>query len=298
MNSRYTPEMDAWLAERYPAAPNRELAEEFEEAFGQPITVCQLSCWANSRGVRKPRKVEWDAEKEDFLRGFVPGHTEDEIREAFLARFGIELTESQIGNAKTRLGVRSGTTGGRFEKGHVSHNKGRSWDEQGIPPEKRERMLSTCFKAGSEPVNGQRIPIGSERVGKDGYIQVKVRTRSPVPCANKCWRPKHHLVWEEANGQEVPPKTMIVFADGNKRNFDPGNLVAVPRRLWAVIARQKIAYADREGLETAMALAELKSRIRDRRCRERPCRRCGATFAPRHPNQRTCDACLEARRGA
>lgn len=298
MNSRYTPEMDAWLAERYPAAANGELAAEFAEAFGQPITVAQLACWANSRGVRKPRKVEWDGEKEGFLRGFIPGHSEGEIRAAFLDRFGVELTKSQIGNAKTRLGVKSGTVGGRFEKGHASANKGKSWDEQGVPQAKRERMLSTCFKKGDEPVNGRRLPVGSERVSRDGYVEVKVRARSPVPGANKCWRMKHHLVWEDANGRPVPPSTMIVFADGDKLNFDPQNLVAVPRRLWAVIARHGIPFADREGLETAMRLAELKSTIHGKRCRERRCRSCGSAFLPSSPKQRTCGACLAERRGA
>lgn len=294
MNRRYTPEMDAWLRKRYQEATNSELASEFEKTFGQPISVIQLYSWASSRGIRKLSRFEWTDEMNRFMQEFIPGHTEAEIREAFLSRFGIELTESQIGNAKTRLGVKSGTTGGRFEKGMVPKNKGRSWDEQGLPPETRERMMSTCFKAGNEPANARRIPVGSERLSKEGYVEVKVRTMSPVPCTNRCWRPKHHLVWEEANGQPVPEGAVIAFADGDKRNIDPENLVAVPRRLWAIINHMGITYADRETLLAAMSIAEAKSSLYGERMRPRKCGACGDTFQPAFKKQRTCPACLEA----
>lgn len=59
--------------------------------------------------------MRWTDDMLGFMRDYVPGHTEGEIRAAFRERFGIVLTDSQIGNAKTRLGVRSGTCGGKVE---------------------------------------------------------------------------------------------------------------------------------------------------------------------------------------
>lgn len=300
MGVRYTQEQRDWVRERYPDASRTvaELAFEFEEAFGLPMSRSRLSDLAHRVGAKRDSGyIRYTPEMDGFLRGFIPGHSESEIRDAFRERFGIELNKSRIQNARTRLGVRSGTVGGRFEPGCVPANKGRTWEEQGISPEAQERMRSTCFKKGSEPLNGQNVAIGSERVTRDGYIEVKVKRFSDRPCANKCWRMKHHLVWEEANGCPVPPSTMIVFADGDKGNLDPGNLVAVPRRIWATISHTSIPYSDAETLRTAMAIAEVVSAAHGASMRPRECKSCGAGFSPRFARQRTCDACLGRRSG-
>lgn len=225
------------------------------------------------------------------MRGYIPGHTESEIRAAFSEKFGIVLTESQIGNTKVRLGIKSGTHGGRFARGHATHNKGRKQSEW-MTPEQIERTCATRFSKGHEPSQGQAIPVGSERISKGGCIEVKVRRFSNRPCANKCWRMKHHIVWEEANGRPVPPHTVIVFADGDKRNFDPDNLVAVPRSIWVTIKGKHIPYYDRESLLIAVDIAKLRSGIFDAQTRPRACRKCGNEFKPRFEGQRTCDCCL------
>lgn len=106
------------------------------------------------------------------------------------------------------------------------------------------------------------------------------------------YRMKHHVAWEEANGRPVPPGAQIVFADGDKRNFAPANLVAVPRELWAVIARKGIPFWDAESLGAAQNVARLVLAKARAERRPRPCGRCGREFEPRFKHQRTCDACL------
>lgn len=237
-------------------------------------------------------KVKWTKDKLDFMAMIIPGHSEKEIRALFLEKYGIELTESQIGNTKTRLGIKSGTKGGQFKKGQAPFNKGKTWDELGYSQETRKAIQSTCFKRGSEPWNGKRVEVGTERISKDGYIEVKVKRFSDRPGMNKCWRPKHHLIWEQANGKQVPASTQIVFADGNKRNFNPDNLVAVSRSDWSVICHQGMKYSDRDTLLAAVDIAKLRRGIRGALTRDRSCKSCGETFKPRFPNQKTCDRCL------
>ena len=99
-------------------------------------------------------------------------------------------------------------------------------------------------------------------------------------------------MWEKANGMPVPPHTMIVFADRDKRNFDPANLVAVPRDLWGTIARQHLAYHDADSLRTCVSVARLQKEMHAKRKRPRNCKSCGTEFSPRFPGQRTCDMCL------
>lgn len=292
MGRRKTAEEAAWLAERYPTTPNGDLLDAFERRFGWRMTSSSLASWASDAGLRKSsRHVSWreHPEYDEFLRETVPGRIESEIADAFEREFGIRLTSSQVGNAKARLGVRSGTVGGRFEPGNVPANKGRTWDEMGIPEDKRERMRSGQFKPGNLPWTTREV--GEERVTKDGYVEVHVAQRRREK-ANDQWVLKQRLVWQEANGRRLRPDEMVVFADGDRRNFDPGNLVAMTMAEHAVIIRSGIAYADRETCETAIGIARLKMAASRASMRPRRCRRCGREFAPRYERQRTCDACL------
>ena len=299
MTRRRTPEQDAWLEARYPdlSASTGDLCAEFEELFGLPMSRQRLMEWASRRKVRRAPGGFWTDEMHRFMREHIPGRTEPEIAAAFEARFGIALTRSQVKNEKARLGVRSGTSGGRFGAGHVPANKGRPIEEWMPSEASRAASAAGRFRKGQLPVNARGVPVGSERVDRQGYTWVKVAER-PRPKEGGCgrtndnWRAKHLIAWEEANGRPVPPGAMVVFADGDRGNFDPGNLVAVPRSLWAVISRCRIPFADRETLEAAMDVARAKSAIQAARKRPRRCASCGEEFAPRFERQRRCDACL------
>lgn len=295
MGRRKTPEEVAWLEERYPTTGNAELSNEFETKFGWRIEPGNLAAWASARGLRKATEtVDWRGhpEYDEFLRGFIPGHDEREISEAFETRFGIRLTRSRVKNAKMRLGISSGTHGGRFMPGNEPVNKGRTWDEMGMSEEARIRCRGTQFKRGNIPHNARNLPVGSERVSRDGYVEVKVREHSPVPCTNKCWVPKHRLVWEAANGRSIGKDEVVLFADGDTRNFDPRNLVAVTHAENIGLQRIGRPYADRETLLDALKVVRLNAAISSAEMRTRRCRRCGREFSPRFARQRTCDACL------
>jgi hypothetical protein len=170
-------------------------------------------------------------------------------------------------------------------------NKGKTWDEMGISERARVNMRRTQFKRGGVPSNGSAIPLGSEREDLDGYVYVKTSMLSSRPCKNDCWTLKHRVVYEQCNGP-IPDGYMIVFADHDNRNFDPDNLVAVPRALWAVINKLGIEYFDADSLKTAMVIAEVDRARYAVQCRPRPCKVCGTEFKPRYAHQRTCDACL------
>jgi len=55
------------------------------------------------------------------------------------------------------------------------------------------------------------LPVGSERVTKDGYIQRKV---SDEPTFYKRWRFVHVLTWEAAHGP-VPKGHVVSFKNGD-----------------------------------------------------------------------------------
>ena len=239
----------------------------------------------------------WTAEMDAWFSERAPYRTWRELSEAFAERFGVPLTKSQVSNRKAKLGIRSLVpNAGCFKKGNVSHNKGKKVHEF-MSPEGLERSKRGRFKKGGVPHNAAGKGIGYERVTKEGYVQVKMKD-GPQRNANDNFRFKHHLVWEEANGMPVPEGCMVVFADHDKRNFDPDNLVLVRRSEWAVISAKRRGYSDRETLEARMAVARLESAAyRASMAEKRACRECGAEFGPEFKNQTRCRACIDARRG-
>lgn len=77
-----------------------------------------------------------------------------------------------------------------------------------------------------DTVPGARpLPIGTERRRASekakGMVSIKVGDHGK---RSEQWRPKHHAVWERANGRPVPAGFCVIFKDGNKENFDPANL--------------------------------------------------------------------------
>ena len=291
----WTAEEEAWLREVYPHHSNADISTMHASVF--PDRPDRSDKAVNSRAkVLKLRKADgfvrnpptfWTPGKVEWFRSFVPGHSESEISAEHERIYGEPLSEGQISNSKVRFGVKSGTHGGRFKKG-----------DGGFASEEHRRKFmeagkATRFRKGNMPSNALDKPIGTERVdAKDGYVYVKVAERKTDPrSAHDNWKPKHHLVYEQAHGS-IPSGCNVIFADHDKRNFDPENLVAVPRSLWSVISRQGYLYSDRESLETCMALAELNSKVYRAQCRPRECRKCGRPFKSRYPNQRTCDTCL------
>lgn len=102
----------------------------------------------------------------------------------------------------------------RYKKGSVPKNKGKKMDS-----ELYAKCAPTMFGKGHLPHNTQ--PIGSERLCKDGYVQVKYALHK--------WRAKHILIWEEKHGP-LKPGEMVKFKDGNRQNIVYENLYLTTRR--------------------------------------------------------------------
>ena len=105
---------------------------------------------------------------------------------------------------------------GCFEKGQRPWNKGIQFS----PPGSEKGR----FKPGQKPHTWQ--PIGSERVTKEGYLQRKMTDTGYPP---RDWVPVSHIEWEKHHGKPVPEGHAVLFRDGDKRNFAPGNLELISR---------------------------------------------------------------------
>jgi len=95
-------------------------------------------------------------------------------------------------------------------------------------------------------------PIGSERICK-GYIEVKVKEPN-------IWQLKHRVIYEKHFGK-VPENYVVIFADGNNRNFDIDNLLLVTKNELLIMNKHKLIATNIEVTKTGHNLAKVISKI-------------------------------------
>lgn len=105
----------------------------------------------------------------------------------------------------------------RFKPGQASWNAGTNFASGG-------RSVNTRFKPGNKPQTWR--PIGAERVTKEGYLERKM---TDTGVTRQDYTPVQHLVWRAA-GREIPQGHVLVFLDGDKRNFELDNLDLISRK--------------------------------------------------------------------
>lgn len=167
-----------------------------------------------------------------FILDNYKGRYNQELADLFNQKFNTNVTSRTIKSYKANNKLNSGLSG-KFRKGQTPHNKGKK-----MPKEVYEKVKHTMFANGNVPPNHR--PVGSERISKDGYIEVKVAE------PNK-WRLKQRVVYEEAKGK-IPEGCPIIFLDGNKRNFDIDNL--------RCITRSELLYLNCNGLNNSNEITE------------------------------------------
>lgn len=133
---------------------------------------------------------------------------------------------------------------GKFKKGNVPWNAGLK-GTYSLPNENE-----TSFKSGT--LHPRYKPIGSEREDKDGYLVIKAAERK--------WLPKHRYIWEQANGP-IPKGHVVIFGNGDKRDFRPENLLLVTRAQLAIINKYGLIFDSEELTRSGLILSDLILRI-------------------------------------
>ncbi|WP_034757709.1 HNH endonuclease signature motif containing protein [Rossellomorea vietnamensis] len=184
-------------------------------------------------------------EQELYIRSNIQGIPYKELAIRFNQKFGTEINTCQLQNFSKRRGLSNGRDT-RFPKGYKSPfgwKKGECGSE------------STQFKNGHTPHSYK--PIGTERVSGDGYVEIKV-------AAPNVWKKRHVLIWEKENGP-VPPGHVILFGDGNRRNFDLDNLILVTRKQLGMLNQKGLIQDHADLTRTGIIIADLYGKIAERR---------------------------------
>ena len=251
---RYTQEQHEWLRSFIPGHKADEIAEAFNKKYQTPkLTKSKVKSYKMNHhipsGTAKGRKKGkwtgplWTKDMIDFVITNNKGKTSKEMAELVSKTFQKEINDKQIKAIRSRLKINSGLTG-RFEKGHVSPNKGR----KGLYIPGSEKGW---FKKGHIPANYAQV--GDEAWTTDGYLKVKIAE------PNK-WKYKHVLVWEQHNNK-VPAGCVVIFKDKNHANCSIENLALITKSENAIMNCHGLRSEDPNLTETGILLARLKSRV-------------------------------------
>ena len=167
--------------------------------------------------------MKYEQEHIDFIKAH-KGASARAMAELFTEHFNIPVSINQMKGVMHRNNISSGKTG-RFEKGNKPYNKGKKMSK-----ELYEKCKPTMFKKGHIPKNYRKI--GSERITKDGYIEIKIADPH-------VWKLKHRLIYEEHYGK-IPAGYSVIFGDGDKLNCNIDNLILVSRSELLIMNRNKL----------------------------------------------------------
>lgn len=195
-----------------------------------------------------PEELTWIEARKDWPRA--------QLHSAFQFQFGRhDVSLSNLNSLCKRKGWHTGRTG-QFPKGGEPANKGKKMPYH-------PNSAATQFKPGDAPPN--RLPLWSERTGKDGYIEMKVPKKNPWTGHATRFMHKHVYLWEQVNGP-VPDGHALKCLDGNRLNTDPANWQAIPRGMLPRLSGRwvrKYDDAPDEIKPTLMAAARVKHAIHE-----------------------------------
>lgn len=178
---------------------------------------------------RPSTRSRWTQEEVEILRDMYATHLASEVSKrlgrsvgsiyGMVEKLGIRKGADWKNHPKNKSFKKGHTGGWRtwYEKGMVSHNKGKKWDEY-TSKEAQEKMRKSTFTKGHTPANS----------AKDGDIRQRYhkkdkRTYMYIRIAPMKWEPLHRHNWVMANGP-IPKSHKVMFKDRNTLNCDLDNL--------------------------------------------------------------------------
>lgn len=132
------------------------------------------------------------------------GRTKDQVSQK-AHKMGLKKSPAYLAEQQRLSALRLAPSG--FQHGQKPHNAGRK-GVCGV----QEGCKKTQFPKLAHPSESRNYkPLGSQKIGCDGYLVRKVTDDEPVPARR--WVAVHRLVWEAAHGP-VPARHVVRFKEG------------------------------------------------------------------------------------
>ena len=256
MKKIFSEEMIKFIKTIYKNKFNDEIAALVNEKFGTEITALnimylkkRLKLHSEVKNTNKGRYLLFTEEIAEFIKENVKGKTNKDLTELVNKTFKTNYSIQQIDTFKTNHHITSGTKG-YFPKGHVSWNKGKK-----MPAEVYAKAAPTMFKKGNIPHNYR--PVGSERITKDGYIEIKVADPNE-------WKLKHRWIWEQDHG-EIPKDHIIIFLNQNREDIRIENLACISTAENGIMSKKKLHTKNAEITMSGTVIAKLGIAIKNKK---------------------------------
>lgn len=193
----------------------------------------------------------WTVEEIEFIREIYPYHENKEISKMVKDKFGFDVSARNLLNVrhKHKFPKKAIPNSGCYRKGDVPWNKGK-----GMSEEVKEKVKKTWFKKGEIPKNHR--PVGSTRITVDGYTEIKI-------AEPKRWQLYHRYLYEKTHGVKLKKNEAVIFADGDKSNFDIDNLVKVSRANLLYLNNNDLIFDDPELTKTGVNVSKVAEKIFD-----------------------------------
>lgn len=253
---KWTSEQIKFLNNMSLSKSNEEITKLLNKKFNTNYTISAVKTKKQKLGIKSNYKYlpKYNDVVIEFIKKNYQGKDNIELANILNKKFNLNTTGDKISmlkaNLKRRYGLdlRTGINRGYFKKGQEPMNKGLKWDEY-LTVDQQQRSKKTWFKKGN--ISSNNVPIGTERINRDGYIEVKIRDGS----LNKNWQLKHRLVYMQNYG-EIPKGYNVIFLDGNKLNFNKDNLSLISDSELLLMNRKKLFVQNAEITRTAVTLVK------------------------------------------
>jgi len=217
-----TPQNIVFIRDNYQTKSRRNMAKELG------ITVCPINNYMRKEGLsvtkEQSRAFTADAmrgrssftKKEDayLKKNYLLMPVKTIARTINRSYTGISTRLEQLELVIPKELIEQRKQDSYLKKGNIPFTKGKKQLEY-MSAEAIEKLKATQFQKGSTPHN--QLPLHSEHITTDGYTDVKIKQPS-------VWKHKHRIVYEKHHSVKLKTTDNIVFVDGNKQNFSPGNL--------------------------------------------------------------------------
>lgn len=249
----FTQEHLNFLRENYQNLSVRQLMDAFNEHFDLNKSLSSIkSALKNynikaNRGPIQPLKY-YTQEQANFIKENYKYYPLPKLTQLFNQYFNENKSQKQIRAFIHNRKITSGGRTGQFQKEHTPWNKG-----------KKGLIITNCetrFKPGQEPPTAR--PLYSERVSKDGFIEISVPEHNPHTGCPRRFKHKHVWIWEQYYGP-VSKGHCIIFKDGNNRNFNIENLICISRNELLKLNQHNYKHQFNEIKPAILALAKLEA---------------------------------------
>jgi len=123
---------------------------------------------------------------------------------------------------------------------------------------KTEKMQRRDAPKAIKAIRGKESGIIRSR----GFVNVMVSGSNAYPSEKK-WRRKQIIVWEQYNGS-APEGCAVLFADGDKSNFDISNLLLISKNELGYMSYHGMLSSNAEYTKTGIAIAKLAIAIKEK----------------------------------